>query len=824
MTKNLLHRVCPRTIKKERYRSIGDVMKKLGLFVLLAFALAAGFAQTQFIAVYDFCLGDGNVQSFVYNGDPVTGISMGNMVKEGVVTAPAHPRSFDAVGWPLVDGPNPGLDPNKYMGFTMTAETGYTFSVEKVYFGIGRYTDGIAKAEWKGSADGYTDSFQDYTLGHSLGNWEDPKVLIVNDYHIHMGSSDNILNLANEASYQNIASCGFRMYMYESESADGRSGLWDRVMVVGTVQSQGGPALSASPTTITGLTYEWSYGPSTQKSFTVNSSGLTGPIHVYGTKNFEVATSSSGPYNPAVEIPGNGQQSVYVRLKEGLEHGYYNREVIMMHSSTAGYAFGAICSGEVDVVTNGYEVNFERPGEVKPLYDKGTVTLSTIEWDMTNAMIETNTNYVISGTRSAVLRGYGDSSMTMLGDYDEGCGEVSFWYRSYGTESQVSWELQYSLDEGVSWTKAGNAFTAPNNNTRQYFRAHINKTGPIRYRFIREVPDTGTTEHRLIIDDFKTQRMHDFGNFDTNIETEYGFHTLHGYSDASYTRGAIPSQIPNPNFTVTLHICITLYGPGNWGFTIVTNPHPDGWVAYKQGNAWYAFPIPDGYIEMPIYATRSSDVEIVLGYGNDPITVPVTLSHFSATMTAENYVQLTWISQTETNVLGYNVYRSSDNNLNTAMQICPMIAATNTSEAQTYIHMDQDLVEDGTYYYWLQNVDMDGTSAFHGPASVIFSITGDEGSPAIPKVTRLENAYPNPFNPNTTLRYQLESPGNVKIDIYNTRGQIVRSFEQGHDAAGYYGILWDGCDSNGRALASGVYLYRMTSGNYVGTKKVVLQK
>ena len=64
----------------------------------------------------------------------------------------------------------------------------------------------------------------------------------------------------------------------------------------------------------------------------------------------------------------------------------------------------------------------------------------------------------------------------------------------------------------------------------------------------------------------------------------------------------------------------------------------------------------------------------------------------------------------------------------------------------------------------------------------------------------------------------------MKIDIYNQRGQLVRSFVKSHDAAGYYNILWDGCDGNGRALASGVYLYKMTSDKYSGVKKLVLQK
>jgi hypothetical protein len=209
---------------------------------------------------------------------------------------------------------------------------------------------------------------------------------------------------------------------------------------------------------------------------------------------------------------------------------------------------------------------------------------------------------------------------------------------------------------------------------------------------------------------------------------------------------------------------------------------------------------------------------------HDPPTVPVELSHFSATMTAENNVQLTWVSQTETNVLGYNVYRSANSDLNGALKVSPLIEGTNTSHAQTYIYVDEELYRDGTYYYWLQSVDIDGSVSYHGPASVVFSHGGQTASPPIPLVTKLENAYPNPFNPDTTIRYQLKNPGKVTIDIYNHKGQIVRSFSQSHAAPGYYGVNWDGRDSSGRALASGVYLYKMSSGSYSFTKKLILQK
>ncbi len=205
-------------------------------------------------------------------------------------------------------------------------------------------------------------------------------------------------------------------------------------------------------------------------------------------------------------------------------------------------------------------------------------------------------------------------------------------------------------------------------------------------------------------------------------------------------------------------------------------------------------------------------------------TVPVELSSFTATITAQNYVKLAWTSQSESNIMGYNLYRNESLDLSAAIKITDLIAGTNTSEAHTYTYLDRELEQTGTYYYWLQVSDLDGSSIYHGPINVVFSQGEEGGTPDIPFVTKLENAYPNPFNPNTNIRYQLEKPGDVKIDIYNARGQLVRSFSSYHAAAGYYQINWDGRDSSGKAVSSGVYQYKMTSGKYHSTKKMVLKK
>jgi hypothetical protein len=794
-------------------------MKKLGLFVLLAFAVAAGFAQTQFIAVYDFAIDDSNVQSFLYNGDPITGITMGPMVKQGVETVDYYPYSFYAKGWPLSTTP----DLNKYMGFTMTAQPGYTFSIDRIYFNTGSFPGGTQRAQCRGSADGFANPFDSYTRSYTWGiDWE---LRTPTDYGHRIDRA--ILDLSGVAGYQNTGYCDLRMYMYESMQADGKSGFWDKVMIIGTVQSTGGPSLSSTPSYFAAHNFGYAlpYGTSTVKSIAVTASGLTGPLQIFGTKNYEVATDAAGPFGPTAEIPhttGNVNQNVYVRLKAGLEWGTYHEEIVMMHSSETGYALGAICNGNVEGSWQGYVVRFEGENETKPLYDPGTVTLNGIDWDMSYANIETDPNYVISGTKSAVLLGYGQSSMTMLDDHLEGCEQVRFTHRAYGNDTQVPWVLEYCRDAGTNWIQAGTSFTA--SSTAKDFYVNLKLTGHIRFRIRRETPDASTDNHRIIIDDFTTGCAHDI--FHSGSVPPIQEHYFEG-GPASINRRATPSVIPNAEpQEIIMHLCLIVHGTGGSGFNVYADyiPYPDGWIGFKQAGQWYFFDYSEGSIFLSFYELRSMEIEVAAGYGGRPDTVPVTLSHFSAAMTAENYVQLTWISQTETNVLGYNVYRSADNNLSSAMQICPMIAATNTSQSQTYIHVDKDLVEDGTYYYWLQNVDLDGTTGFHGPASVIFTITGEDGSPAIPKVTKLEDAYPNPFNPNTTIRYQLESPGKVRIDIYNQRGQLVRSFENSHDAAGYYSILWDGCDGSGRALASGVYLYRMTSGQYSGVKKMVLQK
>ncbi|MCB5251840.1 MAG: S8 family serine peptidase [Candidatus Cloacimonadaceae bacterium] len=90
--------------------------------------------------------------------------------------------------------------------------------------------------------------------------------------------------------------------------------------------------------------------------------------------------------------------------------------------------------------------------------------------------------------------------------------------------------------------------------------------------------------------------------------------------------------------------------------------------------------------------------------------------------------------------------------------------------------------------------------------------------------TKLLAAYPNPFNPSTTLSFSLKDHGNVSLDIYNQKGQKVRSLLNDVLPAGEHSIHWNGTDDNGQNVASGLYFYRMKSGKYSSTRKMILMK
>ena len=92
----------------------------------------------------------------------------------------------------------------------------------------------------------------------------------------------------------------------------------------------------------------------------------------------------------------------------------------------------------------------------------------------------------------------------------------------------------------------------------------------------------------------------------------------------------------------------------------------------------------------------------------------------------------------------------------------------------------------------------------------------------LPITYKLYNAYPNPFNPRTTLHYDLPEDAFVNIRIYDLKGRLVNTLVSKEQTAGYKAIKWAGVDDKGKAVSAGIYLYEIQAGEFRETKKMVL--
>ena len=99
----------------------------------------------------------------------------------------------------------------------------------------------------------------------------------------------------------------------------------------------------------------------------------------------------------------------------------------------------------------------------------------------------------------------------------------------------------------------------------------------------------------------------------------------------------------------------------------------------------------------------------------------------------------------------------------------------------------------------------------------------------VPKETALLSNYPNPFNPETWIPYQLSKPTGVTLTIYDIQGRVVRALDLGHQAAGIYqnrsrAAYWDGKNAFGESVASGIYFYTLAAGDFTATRKMLIRK
>ncbi len=198
-------------------------------------------------------------------------------------------------------------------------------------------------------------------------------------------------------------------------------------------------------------------------------------------------------------------------------------------------------------------------------------------------------------------------------------------------------------------------------------------------------------------------------------------------------------------------------------------------------------------------------------------TLPVELSAFSA-VNINGVVRLSWTTQSEMNSLGFYVNRRQGTK-DDFERISGLIEGAGTSAAPRHYTFDDERLEKGcTYSYMLEQRDINGQVSWHGPISITVE------SVQLPEAFFVEQNYPNPFNPTTTIEYGLPEAAQVRIQIYNMRGELVRTLVDGMQQAGKLIRVWDGLDDNGSLVPSGVYFCRVQSGYEHRMIKMVFAK
>ncbi len=131
----------------------------------------------------------------------------------------------------------------------------------------------------------------------------------------------------------------------------------------------------------------------------------------------------------------------------------------------------------------------------------------------------------------------------------------------------------------------------------------------------------------------------------------------------------------------------------------------------------------------------------------------------------------------------------------------------------------------GTYYWRVQAIDnCFAGSKFSKEEKFIVGTTAIENYKSTITNYKLLDNYPNPFNPTTTIVYELPIAGYVEVTVYNSMGKKIRTLVNTRQAPGHYKVKWDGRDEQGKLLPSGIYLYRLKTKNFQQTKKMILLK
>ncbi len=215
------------------------------------------------------------------------------------------------------------------------------------------------------------------------------------------------------------------------------------------------------------------------------------------------------------------------------------------------------------------------------------------------------------------------------------------------------------------------------------------------------------------------------------------------------------------------------------------------------------------------YSAYSSTYHFTVNPGSSPV-VPLPGSPVNVDI-AESSPYLSWVlpAQSESS-LTYTIEYSTSPDFTSPIVI--------NGVQNPFVQISE--LEPQQHYYWRVKSIANGTESYYSPVGNFttngLTAVGDESE--LPKEFAISQNYPNPFNPTTMIKFQLPKEQFVTLKVYDLLGKEIRTLVEGNIQAGYHKVVWDATDNFGNKVTSGIYFYRITAGNNVVTKKMLLLK
>lgn len=194
---------------------------------------------------------------------------------------------------------------------------------------------------------------------------------------------------------------------------------------------------------------------------------------------------------------------------------------------------------------------------------------------------------------------------------------------------------------------------------------------------------------------------------------------------------------------------------------------------------------------------------------------PLPVENVLLTDAGWNYATLSWDPSPIDDLAGYKIYYDTDEE-DFPYRFSSDVGNINTKTLDSFINK-------GRYFFAVVAYDNDGNESWFTKADQSTYLRTDSDR-MNPLVFNLLQNHPNPFNPNTTISYNIIKDCNVELNIYDISGKLVTILQKEYQIKGHYSTTWDSTDDFGEKVGAGVYLYQLRAGDFTETKKMILLK